>query len=104
MNDDTDDEIVDTEIRTPRVEPEPVDEGKDVVCADGRTIGMVTRVRGDTLYVDPDTSLSDRLERRLDWDGSRRTDLPLRAEFIERISGEVVLTIRRARGVDANRE
>lgn len=64
MNDDTDDEIADTEIRTPRVEPESVDEGKDVVCADGRTIGMVTRVRGDTLYVDPDTSLSDRLERR----------------------------------------
>lgn len=88
-------DIDDTEIRTPRVEPEPVDRGKDVLGTDHRYIGMVTDVEGDTLYVDPNTGLSDSVKRELDWDVNHSTNLPLTSEFIDQIDEEVHLTVTR---------
>lgn len=84
-----------TETSDPRVVPERIDEGKNVVDANGRDIGMVTTVVGDALYVSPNTRLSDEVERKLDWDDKRSTPLPVPSELIIRIDNEVVLAVER---------
>lgn len=99
MTENDDEEIEDTAIREPRVVPEPADEGKDVVGTDHRNVGTVTEVRGNTMYVDPNTTLTKRVVRRLDRDENRTTDFPVTSEFIERIDAdEVVLTVERDDG------
>lgn len=75
--------------------PERDDEGKDVVDADGRDLGMVTTVVGNTMYADPNTTLSESVERRLGWHDGRRTDLPVPPERVVRIDEEVVLAVER---------
>lgn len=75
--------------------PERDDEAKDAVDADGRDLGMVTTVVGDTVYVAPNTSLSGTVERELGWDDKRSTDLPVPAELIVRIDEEMVLAVER---------
>lgn len=75
--------------------PERDDRGKDVVDANGRDIGMVTTVVGDTLYVDPNTRVSEEVERKLEWDDKRSTSLPVTSEKITRIDDEVVLMVER---------
>lgn len=84
-------ETDDTENHKPRVIPKDDDEGKDVVGSNHRDIGMVTSVRGDTMYVDPNTSLTEQMRRKLEWDEKRRTDLPIPPEFVRRIDDEVIL-------------
>lgn len=96
MTEHDDQEIEDTAIREPRVVPEPADEGKDVVDADYHDVGMVTDVQGNTMYVDANTALTERVVKALDWDENRRTDLPVTSEFVERIDDEVVLTVERS--------
>lgn len=84
----------DTSIREPRVVPEPIDEGKEVVGTDYHHVGMVSGVEGNTLYVAPNTSLPERIRRKLDWDDGRETDHPLSSQYIEEIDDEVVITAR----------
>lgn len=78
-----------------RVRPRRDDKGKDVVDANGRDIGMVTTVVGETVYVAPNTRVSEAVERKLDWDDKRSTSLPLPSEMITRIDDEVVLAVER---------
>lgn len=92
-------ETDDTETHEPRVIPKDDDEGKDVVGSNQRDIGMVTSVSGDTMYVDPNTSLTEQVRRKLEWGDKRRTDLPIPPEFIRRIDDEVILAIQRDKGV-----
>ena len=100
--DDTPQEDTNTEIENPQIIPEPTDEGKTVVGTDFRDIGMVTDVHNETLYVDPNTSLSDKVKQQLEWDGNRRTDLPIASQFIKRIEQEVVLTVARETVIPEN--
>lgn len=43
------------------------DKGKTVVDAGETTLGLVTGVEGDTIYVDPDPGLMDSLMSDLGW-------------------------------------
>ena len=83
----------DTAIRDPRIVPEPIDEGKEVVGSDYLHIGMVADVQGNTLYVAPNTSLPERIQRKLDWDAHREINHPISTQFIKEINEEVVLTV-----------
>lgn len=83
-----------TSIRDPRVVPEPIDEGKEVVGSDYHPIGMVSEVQENTLYVAPNTALPDRLRRKLNWDTHREIDHPLSTQFIREITDEIVLTVK----------
>lgn len=78
-----------------RVIPNRDDKGKDVIDANGRDIGMVTIVVGDTMYVASNTRVSEAVERKLDWDDKRSTSLPLPSEMITRIDDEVMLAVER---------
>ena len=78
-----------------RVVPERSDEGKNVVGANGMDIGMVMIVVESTLYVAPNTRLSNEVERKLDWDNERSMPLPVPSELITRIDEEVVLAVER---------
>lgn len=49
------------------------DEGKEVVDASGNTLGLVTKIDGDTAYVDPDPSLADTVKADMGW-GDANTD------------------------------
>ena len=78
-----------------RVIPQRDDKGKDVVDANGRDIGMATTVVGDTMYVAPNTRLSEAVERKLGWKDKRSTPHPVPSEMITRIDDEVVLAVER---------
>ena len=43
------------------------DEGKKVVDASGRTLGLVTKIEEGTAYVDPDPSVADTVKADLGW-------------------------------------
>ena len=43
------------------------DEGKHVVNADGDTIGVVTKVHGGHLHVEPDPGVTDSIKSKLGW-------------------------------------
>lgn len=86
-------DIENTSIRDPRVVPELIDEGKEVVGSGYHPIGMVTEVQENTLYVAPNTSLPERIRRKLNWEAHREIDHPLSTQFIKEINDEVVLTV-----------
>lgn len=78
-----------------RVVPDRDDTGNDVVDANAWSLGMVTTVVGDTMYVAPNTRVSEAVERKLEWDDKRSTPHPVPAEMITRIDDEVVLAVER---------
>lgn len=50
-----------------RVTPTEADEGKHVIDASGDDVGIVVDVMGDTIYVDPHPSITERIKAALDW-------------------------------------
>lgn len=67
--------------------------GKDVVDADGRRVGIVSGVRGDTAYVDPNPDVTDRIETMLGLEEVGQGDYPIDPALIDRVSdGEIHLT------------
>jgi hypothetical protein len=77
--------------------PTEDDRGKPVVDAEGERVGMVAKVEGNTMYVDPHPSLTDRLKARLDWGDIDDDAYPLTDESIDAITDdEVRLRIDRA--------
>ena len=78
-----------------RVVPERTDKGKNVIGANGRDIGMVTTVVGDTMYVAPNTRVSEPVERKLEWNDKRNSPHPIPPEIIVRIDDEVLLAVER---------
>ena len=65
-------------------------EGKHVVNAEGDRVGVVSGVRGDTAYVDPDPGITDSLMSTLGWENVDDDDYPLDSESIERITDDEV--------------
>ena len=53
------------------------EKGKRVVNSDGDTIGIVSGVRSNTAYVDPEPGLTDKLRARLGWEQIKEDDYPL---------------------------
>lgn len=77
--------------------PTEDDRGKPVVDAEGERVGMVAKVEGNTMYVDPHPSLTDRLKARLDWGDVDDDAYPLTDESVDAITDdEVRLRIDRA--------
>ena len=71
----------------------PIDEsmeGKRVVTADGDDVGMVSGVRGQTVYVDADPGLTDKITAKLGWDDVKEDDYPLQTDTIERVTDDEI--------------
>ena len=66
------------------------DEGKRVRSADGDDIGMVSEVRGDTAYVDPDPGVTDTIRSKLGWGDSDQEDYMLPADQISTITDDEI--------------
>ena len=66
------------------------DEGKKVVSADGDEIGIVTDVRNDTAYVDPDPGITDTVMSKLGWKSAGEEDYPLENSRIDAITDDEV--------------
>ena len=66
------------------------DEGKHVVNQSGDTVGMVSGVRNDALYVDPDPGLTDKVKSALGWDDIESDDYPLKQSRIDTITDDEV--------------
>jgi len=80
------------------VAPSEDDEGKTVVNAAGDEIGMVVDVEGDTMYVDPDPSITDRIRTALGWEEHGEDTYPVERENVARIEDDqVVLGVERER-------
>lgn len=73
-----------------RTIPTEDDEGKAVVGADGDELGMVYEVKGDTMYVDPHPSLTDRIKAALDWGDIDEDMYPVTTDQIRRIDDDRV--------------
>jgi hypothetical protein len=53
------------------------DEGKDVVDADGNTVGLISSVEGSRAYVDPDPGMVESIKSKLGWTDIGEGDYPL---------------------------
>lgn len=62
------------------------DEGKTVFDASGDEVGMVVDVRGDTIYVDPHPSITDKFKSVLGWDMDEDDAHPIPGDRIARIT------------------
>ncbi|UPV99027.1 PRC-barrel domain containing protein [Halorussus gelatinilyticus] len=73
------------------------DEGASVFDADRQKIGVVTEVRDGEAYVEPDPSLAEEIQAKLDW-GSHEADdeaFALDSDWVdEREDGEILLRTR----------
>lgn len=78
-----------------RVIPDDDDLGKEVVDTRGQDIGMVTEVEGDTMYVDPHPSLTEKIKSTLNWGSKNEEELPVSPDFVNRIEDRVVLDVER---------
>jgi hypothetical protein len=66
------------------------DEGKRVVNADGDTIGIVSTVRNETAYVDPDPGITDKIMARFGWDDVDEDHYPLERSTIDTITDDEI--------------
>jgi hypothetical protein len=64
------------------------DEGKTVVDATGRTLGLVTRVVEDTAYVDPQPGLGEKLKAAVGWGDADAEEYTVHQEAIESRGGD----------------
>ena len=62
------------------------DEGKNVVNADGDTVGRVTSVEHGKAHVDPDPGLADTIRSKLGWGDADEDNYQLDASSIESVS------------------
>ena len=66
------------------------DQGKEVLNADGDTIGVITEISGQTAYVDPEGGMTDKIMSKLGWSGGDDEDFRLRSSSVERITDDAV--------------
>ncbi|MFC7203198.1 hypothetical protein ACFQJC_06705 [Haloferax namakaokahaiae] len=87
------DEMTDETMDELRVVPERRDEGKPVIVAPDRKIGIVASVRDRIAYVESDPGFTDRIAAKLGFGGVDEDDLQIDEHRIERITDdEVFLT------------
>lgn len=66
------------------------DAGKAIVNADGEKVGMVSEVRGNTAFVDPDPGITDSLRSKLGWGEAEEGDFRLEADRIDTITDDEI--------------
>ena len=66
------------------------EQGKKVVNRDGETIGMVSDVRGDHLYVDPDPGVTDKVKSKLGWEEADEDDYAVKEMHIDTVTDDEV--------------
>jgi hypothetical protein len=66
------------------------DVGKDVVDANGRTIGTVTAVRDGTAYVDPDAGFFDEVKAKLGWEDIDDDAYPLNERDVSEVTDDEI--------------
>lgn len=66
------------------------DTGKTVVDETGEKIGIVSAVRGQTAYVDPDPGVTDRVKTMLGQENVDEDDYPLDDGMIEDVTDDEV--------------
>lgn len=67
------------------------DIGKDVVDADGDTVGIVSGIRHGTAYVDPDPDITTKLKTTLGWeDKDEEEGYPLQEEAVETVTDDEI--------------
>lgn len=64
------------------------DRGKTVVNADGDEIGIVSDVRNDMAYVDPDPGIGENIMSKLGWGSAGEDDYPLERSRIEEVTDD----------------
>ncbi len=69
--------------------PTEAEIGKTVVSGD-EEVGMVSDVQGETLYVEPHPSLTDRIKAAFEWGEADEDTNPVEADQIESITDEAV--------------
>lgn len=66
------------------------DEGKAVMNQDGETIGMVSSVRGDRMFVNPEPGITDKIKSKLGWEDVGENDYVVRENDIETVTDDAV--------------
>lgn len=66
------------------------DKGKRIVSADGDELGIVTDVRNDTIYVDPDPGITDTVMSRLGWKSADDENYPLEHSRIDAVTDDEI--------------
>lgn len=66
------------------------DEGKRVVNATGKKVGMVSGVQTGTAYVDPDPGITDSIRSKLGWGNVDQDDFTLQEDRIETITDDEI--------------
>nr|WP_049931131.1 hypothetical protein [Halosimplex carlsbadense] len=66
------------------------DQGKPVVDDNGEKVGVVSDVRGDTAYVDPDPGVTDKVRSRMGWSDADDDDYPLAGDEIATITDDEI--------------
>jgi hypothetical protein len=66
------------------------DEGKAVVDAHGKKIGMVTEVRSGTAYVNADPGLADTIRSKLGWGDADQDDYELEENRIHTVTDDEI--------------
>ncbi len=66
------------------------DEGKKVLNQNGDTIGMVSSVQGDRMFVNPEPGITDKIKSKLGWEGVSEDDYVVRENDIEAVTDDAV--------------
>lgn len=66
------------------------DEGKRVVNAKGKKVGMVTEVKNGTAYVDPAPGIADSIRSKLGWGDADSDDYRLESRRISKITDDEI--------------
>ena len=79
-----------TDTTSETVQVDDSHEGNEVVDADGETVGIITGVEDDTIYVDPNPDLTDRLKADLGWGGGDESDRTIQQNQVEDVQGNAI--------------
>lgn len=63
---------------------------KPVVDSDGRQIGVITEVEGNTAFVNAKSEISNSTKTKLGWGNTDKIAYPLQIDDVERITGEEI--------------
>ncbi|MFC4359864.1 PRC-barrel domain containing protein [Halobium salinum] len=66
------------------------DEGKEVVDANGDTVGRIVSVEHGTAHVDPDPGLTDTIKSKLGWGDADEDTFPLQEAKVAEVSDDQV--------------
>ncbi|RKD97833.1 hypothetical protein [Halopiger aswanensis] len=67
------------------------DQGKVVVDESGQEIGIASRIQADTVYIDPEPGLADRLKARLGWGSEDDDEYPIEPAQIKEVTDDEIV-------------